>query len=196
MAEKTASRTAKLVNEEGFPEFIISIFGDCEDAMSFEVHKVMSWEADESKTPCRKELYLSGVVKFDGCAHLTFGEAGRSWNMHLYGKDGFNKHCQVITTVYELAESTIKNFNKGGAGYSRTAEHTELFGSNLIELADRINEESRVKAERRRDQLIMRIGALKFKAQKMQANIHNGVGRMDSELCAVYNEIYELEGQL
>jgi len=115
MAEKTASRIAKLVNEEGYTEFTISIFGDCEYTMNFEVHQVMLWESDESKTPSEKELYLSGFIKFDGCAHLTFGEAGGSGYIYMSGEGGFNDHCQVMSAVYALAESTIKNFNKEAA---------------------------------------------------------------------------------
>lgn len=115
MSERTASKVAKLANEEGYPEFIISIFGDCEYTMDFEVHQVMLWEADENKTPSEKELYLSGFIKFDGCAHLTFGEAGGSGYIHMCGERGFKHHCQVMSAVYMLAESTIKNFNKESA---------------------------------------------------------------------------------
>jgi hypothetical protein len=69
---------------------------------------------------------------------------------------------------------------------------------NLIELAERINEENRVKAERQRDQLLMRIGSLKFKAQKlekMQSAAQDEVDTLDSQLCAIYRELTELECQ-
>lgn len=106
--QREARCTNELLSNDGFCEFQIKLFGDFEYAMEFEVYEVVSWEADDSNTPCDTELYIKGTIKWDGCSHLNFGDEGY---LHLCGKSYFVKHCKVITALYELAEKTIKQYD-------------------------------------------------------------------------------------
>lgn len=111
-SEREVEKVVHILNEAGLAEFVISIFGHTEYTMNFEVRQVASWTVEDDPKPEATELYLNGFIKFDGDGHINFGERGY---LHLCGEGGFKNHCQVISAVHTLAESTIKNFNKEAA---------------------------------------------------------------------------------
>lgn len=104
----------KLVdNNYNYIAFIIHISELEDHYISFEVREVTSWDAADTNEIIETELYLHGCVKWDGCSHIYFGEAGNSGYIHICGKEGWDIHCKVMTAVYSLAADRIKEFDKG-----------------------------------------------------------------------------------
>ncbi|MEE9337254.1 MAG: hypothetical protein V3U87_04175, partial [Methylococcaceae bacterium] len=66
-------------------------------------------------TPCDTELYITGMIKWDGCSHLWFGERvekdRQSGYLHLCGKSYIQKHADMMLALYALAEKTIKRYD-------------------------------------------------------------------------------------
>jgi hypothetical protein len=93
-------------NTHGLIEFLIEIGEDVEYSMQFKVFEVTSRNLDDS--PYGMEEYLTGSVKWDGCSNFNFGDEGY---IHLCGKSGIITHNFIVSKVFELAESTITNFD-------------------------------------------------------------------------------------
>ncbi len=108
-----------VVDEDGLINFLMKVVDkDTEYRLNFEVYEVGAWVENETTgaydVPCDLELYLSGVIKWDGCSRIYFGEQDEKENpsgyLHLCGKIYWQKHCQVMSEIYEYAEKTIKKY--------------------------------------------------------------------------------------
>lgn len=101
-----------LYDEHGYVIFIVSIDSDREYSMDFQVYEVVGW--DEQKTPCDKNLYMSGCIKWDGCSHVWFGEKEQGKQdgyLHLCGKNYWQHHANMMMALYEMAERTIVKYD-------------------------------------------------------------------------------------
>lgn len=113
---KFLERKSLLRDSEGNISFLIKIEENVDYGMFFQVEEVQSWGANG---PLDCELYLSGLIKWDGCSHLHFGgsegETGKNipGYLHLCGKFHFEKHCLMMKALYELAEKTIVHYLGG-----------------------------------------------------------------------------------
>lgn len=50
---------------------------------------------DHVEDPEQAELYASGVVKWDGCGEVTFGEA-----LHLCGRGSWQAHIELVAYLW------------------------------------------------------------------------------------------------
>jgi len=115
---------SSLLCAEGLPQFLIKIIGDNKYCMEFEVYEVGGYEENRETgkydVPCDLKLYVTGTIKWDGCSHLWFGEKEENDKqdgyLHLCGKYWWKNHIDMMNALYELAEKTIKEFNKDVAG--------------------------------------------------------------------------------
>lgn len=109
-----------LLTTDGYINFLIKIDDDTDYRMDFEVFEVVSWECDDANTPSDTELYMTGVIKWDGCSHVYFGEKDETGNqdgyLHLCGKSYWDGHVKLMQAVYALAEKTIKKYDKEVGG--------------------------------------------------------------------------------
>lgn len=108
-----------LVIEDGLVHFFLRRETD-DTLLRFEIWQVGSWANDNGTeiydVPHDVELYISGVIKSDGCSHVYFGEMsgepfGVTGYLHLCGKRDWTMHAQVMRQVYEYAKKTIVGFN-------------------------------------------------------------------------------------
>lgn len=49
------------------------------------------------------QSYMSGTIKWDACAHLTFGALGDEGYIHLCGLSGFQAHAALMRYLYTRA---------------------------------------------------------------------------------------------
>lgn len=99
--------TETLIESNGYVYFTIEWEGDdFEYSANFTVHKVASWTME--KEICDTEPYLEGLVKWDGCSHITFAEDGY---MHLCGKVAFDWHVAVMSGIWKKCSEKIVKFN-------------------------------------------------------------------------------------
>jgi len=71
-----------------------------------------------------------------------------------------------------------------------------IWVAEYLRNAERQRDEARAEEKEKR---IMRIGALRFKAQEMEAKhdaAHDEVSKLDRQLIAIYEELAKLEGEL
>jgi hypothetical protein len=68
-------------------------------------YKVVSLFADDR--PDGLEHYLSAEIKWDSCAHFTFGEpcndVSREGYLHICGASNFKAHADLMRVLYDLA---------------------------------------------------------------------------------------------
>ena len=99
---------------------MIKIEENTEYKMDFVVYEVASWCCDEKQTPCEYEQYVAGVIKWDGCSHIWFGETDDSSNysgyLHLCGKLYWDRHVEMMNKLYELASRKIAKYDVKVAG--------------------------------------------------------------------------------
>lgn len=99
----------------GYTKFIIITNPDVKSRMEFEVHEVLSWECDDDNTPSDTELYLSGVIKWDGDSELVFGGGTpgvKNGYINLGDKADWTAHITLMEELYEYAASTIENYDR------------------------------------------------------------------------------------
>ena len=108
-----------VVEDDGVSSFLMKIVDDdTEYNLKFEVYEVNSWTENEETgaygVTCDLELYLSGTIKWDGCSHVFFGEKNDKGNpsgyLHLCGRKYWEKHCRVMSAIYEYAENAIERY--------------------------------------------------------------------------------------
>ena len=85
--------------------------------ISFKIYSVITWSKNEKTgkfEPCQVALYLTGMIKWDGCSHLWFGEKENGVQdgyLHLCGKAYWMMHNQLMNELYDYAEKTIEHFD-------------------------------------------------------------------------------------
>ena len=108
-----------LVVENGYTHFLLYITDpNVEFQLQFEVWQVNSWDS-ETKEPLSDpaigfmdELYMTGVIKWDGCSHVYFGEREEGKQrqdayLHLCGTPCWERHQKLMAEVYAHAAKTI-----------------------------------------------------------------------------------------
>ena len=95
----------------GLTAFLTKIKIEPSLQMDFEIFEVDSWDFDGN--PIEITPYMSGTIKWDGCAHLYFGgeENGtRDGYLHFCGQKSWKKHAELMAGIYELAQKNIVGF--------------------------------------------------------------------------------------
>lgn len=92
-----------LVKSGESPLFLIEFTeDDFEYSAVFNVYIVNSWIDDE---PEETELYLKGIVKYDGCSHFWFGE--QEGYLHLCGKFYYEAHKKLMDAIWNICSKKI-----------------------------------------------------------------------------------------
>ena len=98
-----------LLEEDGFNLFLIEfIDNNFEVSAKFNVFEVTSWGSN-GREIADMELYLKGQVKWDGCSHIWFGD--KDGYLHLCGKDYFDRHNKVMSSIWDLCSKKIKKWD-------------------------------------------------------------------------------------
>ena len=108
-----------LLEDGGYILFQIEVAENVAHSMEFKVYEVMGWACDGENSPCGTELYVHGLIKWDGCSHVYFGECEGGFPngyLHLCGKDYWEKHNKMMTALWDLASVTIEGWDAGVAG--------------------------------------------------------------------------------
>lgn len=108
-----------LINKHGCAEFLLKITElNTEYSICFDVYEVSSWTKDpetrQFTVPADVELYLTGMIKWDGCSHFWFGEKEgdkQDGYIHLCGKYCFDKHTKLMQALFEFGRQHIKHFD-------------------------------------------------------------------------------------
>ena len=102
------------MDKYGFVNFMIQVEEDVEYSMKFQVYEVTCWGGDDDKTPIDIEPRVRGIIKWDGCSQVYFGEDEGGY-LHLCGKSSWDDHCKMMEALWDLAAKTITKFNKSVA---------------------------------------------------------------------------------
>lgn len=97
-----------LLENEGCVQFLIEWTNVTDYIADFNVWEVVSYCGENFKEIAETELYLKGSVKWDGCSHFWFGNEGY---MHLCGKNCWERHVQVMNTLWEVVSKKIVKFD-------------------------------------------------------------------------------------
>lgn len=73
----------------------IEITEHLESHTGFEVSLVCEWNTDGS--PHLEESYLSGYIKWDGCANIDFPDD----YLHFCNLGGVELHCEIMQATYK-----------------------------------------------------------------------------------------------
>lgn len=116
MDKKRLRKMIPLVIADKSPRFLLNITNpDTTVAMSFEVYEIVGWDYINEDVADDVELYLSGMIKWDGCSHLMFGKKDENGKtngyLHLCGKEFFNHHIQLMKELFEYASKVIVKFD-------------------------------------------------------------------------------------
>lgn len=74
----------------------------------FVLEEVGSWEG-ENGIPCDKEVVIRGVVKWDGCSHVNFGD--EEGYIHLCGKTLWKKLSDILPWCYEEVVKELATYD-------------------------------------------------------------------------------------
>lgn len=78
--------------------------------VNFRLMEISAWDTEGKPMlgdPRYFEQYMTGMIKFDGCSHLTMGDAGY---MHLCGVRSWKRHCIIMEMVYKYLTERFPNF--------------------------------------------------------------------------------------
>jgi hypothetical protein len=107
MKELTTPKQPLLTDDLGMVEFTVQV--EVSDySMNCVVYKATGWTMGNEII--EDEKYLSAYIKWDGCSHFWFGDEDKY--QHLCGKTAVDNHCKVLQAVWELAEKSIREFDK------------------------------------------------------------------------------------
>lgn len=111
---KTNKELIFFITKNGYVSFILDITKLEEHYINFSIYEVCSWSSP--KEPFEIELYIKGVIKWDGCSHIYFGRIGDDGNsdsyLHLCGKDDWKKHCDIMKWIYRTITSKMTKMLK------------------------------------------------------------------------------------
>jgi hypothetical protein len=111
------NKFVKLVLEDERDLFLLHLTERGDHYISFDVYEVVSW--DEDWVPGDIEPYLSGMIKWDGCSHINFGEiedGARNGYMHLCGVHAWVNHCLLMRELWDYAKANIRRWDDNTAG--------------------------------------------------------------------------------
>lgn len=100
--------TKLYLKDDDYDLFRITITEEKKTHISFTVHEVIAWTAENK--PDDFELYLHGTIKWDGCSHVWFGNNQEEPDgyQHLCGKMYWKRHCAVMEWIYKTIFPRIK----------------------------------------------------------------------------------------
>ena len=76
-------------------------------ALDVQVFEVDTWNMDG--TPADFSEYMSAYIKWDGCANFSFPD---DICVHMCGRSQAELHCRAVMAVFDLAQCSIKNYDK------------------------------------------------------------------------------------
>jgi hypothetical protein len=97
-------------DDDDLVTYLIETSDDKSTSLNFKVYEVNSWDENNNHHTDDLEVFLRGVIKWDGCSHIYFGD--HSGYMHLCGNASFQDIKKVLDTVWLKAEREILNFDK------------------------------------------------------------------------------------
>lgn len=103
-----------LIKTGEYVDFLIEFEEDTESSANFKVYEVITWTGDTVE-PSETELYLKGLIKWDGCSHIWFGGEDKDGYIHICGKSRWDLHNQVMSAIWDRCRSLIKNFDESCA---------------------------------------------------------------------------------
>lgn len=89
---------------DGWPSFLVKVDSRDEASITGTVEEVNSWAPDDGK-PHETDLYLSFMIKWDGCSHINFGK--ENGYLHLCGEHFWSLHCKLMTWLFAWAKKEI-----------------------------------------------------------------------------------------
>lgn len=101
----------ELIKEGNRITYLIKCEDDKETRLEFEVYQVNSWEMDDSPIKTNMDLFVKGVIKWDGCSDIYFGD--EDGYLHFCGYRCFEDIKKVIDAIWYKAEKEIVRFDKG-----------------------------------------------------------------------------------
>lgn len=108
---KIKQKDVDLLIENNHVIFSIKIIILEDHYLKFQIYKILSWEPRGNNSPIESELYLSGSIKWDGCADICFGDEENGY-IHLCGKRDLIVHNKVMVKLYEYAEKNIIKYDE------------------------------------------------------------------------------------
>ena len=99
-----------LIKEDDYINYFIETEPDKEVSLNFKVWQVNSWSMDNK--PCKDdlEIFVRGIIKWDGCSHIYFGD--EDGYLYLCGRKYFDDMKKVLDAVWEKAEKEVAGFDK------------------------------------------------------------------------------------
>lgn len=95
--------------------FIISFLEEEDHYSFFQIFEIQGETCDDKGDDVFEvDLYLEGMIKWDGCSHFYFGK--EEGYIHLCGKSHFEKHKKILDTIWDMCSKRIKNFDNEVAG--------------------------------------------------------------------------------
>ena len=101
------------IKNNGVTRYVAQITNKEEHCANFIVYEISRWGIDDSYDINDDELVLKGLIKWDGCSHVNFGD--NSGYMHLCGKSHWIQFTEMLPKVYEWVTSQIKRYDKNVA---------------------------------------------------------------------------------
>ena len=80
---------------------------------SFSVYKVNEWDSTGEPALSNTALYVSGLVKWDGCAHFWFGQD--DGYLHFCGKSDIELHERIMSLIWHYCRENINGFDESVA---------------------------------------------------------------------------------
>lgn len=101
-----AERAEAFVTIDGRPEFRVSYKVHSTVIFEAEVHEVCGWTEEDGELKADElQPYLTAVIKWDSCSHLTIAQNGY---LHLCGVADFKKHIALLRWLYQRAFLVMK----------------------------------------------------------------------------------------
>ena len=100
----------EIKSNDAFTRYVAQITRKDDHFADFIVHEISSWNCDGSYDIADGEVVLKGMIKWDGCSHINFGDESSGY-MHLCGKLHWHEFTEMLPKVYEWVASNIKLHN-------------------------------------------------------------------------------------
>ena len=113
------SKHKPLLTVDGRIQFVMEDLKLDEYTYTFKVYEVVSWNSGEQgDDPSEIEEYIyDGIIKWDGCSHINFGESDNQGYLHLCGAHYWKQHNLMMEALYKLASEVIAEFDKEGESW-------------------------------------------------------------------------------
>lgn len=99
-----------LIKRDDYIEYYIETEPNKEFNLDFKVWQVNSWTMENEPCMDDLEMFIKGIIKWDGCSHIYFGD--EDGYLHLCGNKYFEDVKKVLDAVWRKAENEITRFSK------------------------------------------------------------------------------------